>query len=809
MQNQIDIRRLHNLCLNESDDRSCRHLTEQEEYWTNMFVNEVLFLDLPTDYTRHGLRHTEFASVKFLIDRATREQLSAFDREAQDALLVAAYYILLWKYTGKEDIVIGLPVTVKSAHGTHEETTTNILALRNYPMGNEYTDQFVIKVKDSLNQAFENKDFAIEQLVEKVKKIQRSDKFPLFETAIILPCFKENQQELRLKDLGDISEVDILCKVELSNDDFCWELEFNTNLFTKETITTMAAHLTNVVKTLIRSPNKQLKDVEILSDIEKRIILYDYNNTKTEFDRNKTIQELFEDQVEKQLDKIAVTFKQTHLTYKELNEKSNQLAHLLKEKGVSAGTCVGIIMNRSIEMIIGVIAVLKAGGAYVPVEVYYPMSRIQRMLTKVNTRYIITKKAHLDLIADLQLRQTSLEFIFCLDSLDDKDLTVLNDTQVYDISQLKHCSVDNLNTKPSANDVAYVIFTSGSSGEPKGVVAKHSSVVNLITWFNKTFDITSSDRILFITSLCFDLSVYDIFGILAAGGSILVASYDDIRSPRLLNILYSEEITLWDSAPAALQQLVPFFPINVAKGKNSMLRFVFLSGDWIPVALPDIITKTFTSAKVVSLGGATEATIWSNYYLINCVNPRWKSIPYGKPIQNSQYYIVDNYLNLCPIGVPGDLYIGGDCVTLGYINDQVLTDEKFIQNPFVQEHKDIIYRTGDIAKWCRDGNIELIGRKDFQVKIKGYRIELGEIENLLRKHSLVKDAIVIARDDNGEIKYLCAYIVSEEEIKESEIRLYLSGELPEYMIPSYFVRMQALPVTSNGKVDRKYLPKPS
>jgi amino acid adenylation domain-containing protein len=360
-------------------------------------------------------------------------------------------------------------------------------------------------------------------------------------------------------------------------------------------------------------------------------------------------------------------------------------------------------------------------------------------------------------------------------------------------------------------DTAYVIFTSGSTGTPKGVVVQHTRVINLIEWVNRTFSVGPYDRLLFVTSLCFDLSVYDVFGILAAGGVVCVASGADLHDPvRLARLLCDRSITFWDSAPAMLQQLAPDLPSLVSPTESGSLRLVFLSGDWIPVTLPDAVRTAFPNARVIGLGGATEATVWSNYYPIGHVDPEWRSIPYGRPIQNAKYYVLDAHLSPCPIGIAGDLYIGGECLASGYANDSERTAEQFIHDPFRHEPGAVMYRTGDRARFMPDGNIEFLGRLDHQVKIRGFRIELGEIESTLSRHPAVRDAVVTTRGKSRTDRELVAYVTFSEgkTANVTGLRRHLQDILPEYMIPTSWMFLDRIPLTVNGKVDLKALPDP-
>src|SRR6185436_19594695 len=354
--------------------------------------------------------------------------------------------------------------------------------------------------------------------------------------------------------------------------------------------------------------------------------------------------------------------------------------------------------------------------------------------------------------------------------------------------------------RSTPDDLAYVIFTSGSTGTPKGVMVRHRPVVNLIRWAHRTFAFSPEDRVLFVTSLSFDLSVFDVFGLLAAGGSIRIATEEEIRDPeRLLEALAEEPITFWDSAPAALEQTVPFLS-SLLDGSDPRarpaLRLVFLSGDWIAVTLPDRIRGRFPGARVVSLGGATEATVWSNVFPIESVDPAWTSIPYGRPIANARYHVLDDRLTPCPVGVPGDLYIGGACLADGYAREPELTAHKFIPDPWGTAPGARLYRTGDRARYRPDGNLEFLGRRDHQVKIRGFRIELGEIEAALSALAGVREAVVVAREER-----LVAYVAGDADA--DALRQALRERLPDYMVPAAFVTLAALPLTPNGKVDRK------
>jgi acyl-coenzyme A synthetase/AMP-(fatty) acid ligase/acyl carrier protein len=339
---------------------------------------------------------------------------------------------------------------------------------------------------------------------------------------------------------------------------------------------------------------------------------------------------------------------------------------------------------------------------------------------------------------------------------------------------------------------------------------EHRAAVNLVGWVNKTFAVGPADRLLFITSMCFDLSVYDIFGVLATGGSLVIARQEEVQdADRLQALMRTEGITFWDSVPSTMQHLVNYLEEAGGAYRQDTLRLVFMSGDWIPVQLPDRLRKYFPGAAVISLGGATEGTVWSNYFPIGEVEPAWNSIPYGRPIDNNFFYILDEQLRPVPKGVVGELYIGGVGVARGYANDAAKTAHSFKLDPFFAGLGGRMYRTGDLGRFMPDGTMEFLGRKDHQVKIRGYRVELGEVEAQLARHPLVRESAVEARRDAHNVLTLCAYVVLEkEEVPAADLRVFLAQRLPVYMLPAHFIRLPQLPLNSNGKVDRRALPAP-
>ncbi|KOX11032.1 hypothetical protein ADL05_24330, partial [Nocardiopsis sp. NRRL B-16309] len=481
---------------------------------------------------------------------------------------------------------------------------------------------------------------------------------------------------------------------------------------------------------------------------------------------------MVERQAEETPDALALLFEDERWTYREVDEHANQVAHFLRHIGIGRGDHVAILTERRAEMVPALLGVLKAGATYVPLDANAPVKRWHWIIDSLRISCVLTETALARRLSTAD-PLPHLAHILCLDpETDDEELR--SPYAVHSPNEIADMPRSGLPAQVGPQDIAYIIFTSGSTGTPKGVTVAHFPAVNLIEWVNTTFSVGPEDRILFVTSLTFDLSVYDVFGVLAAGGSIRIASGRDIQEPaNLLAYISGEPITFWDSAPAALMQLVPFLPMDgegAVETVSHSVRLVFMSGDWIPLQSPNIMTAAFPNVEVVGLGGATEATVWSNYFRVGEVDPSWPSIPYGKPIQNSSYYVLDESLRPCPIDVPGDLYISGTCLSSCYANEPELTAGKYVPSPFSATPGDRLYRTGDMARWRPDGNLEFLGRTDSQVKIRGYRIELGEIDSVLSEHPAVRDSATIVREDRPGDRTLASYVVPHPRLAEEAVR---------------------------------------
>lgn len=554
-------------------------------------------------------------------------------------------------------------------------------------------------------------------------------------------------------------------------------VRFDRNSYTEDGIRSLIVHFRQLLVSLLREPYQSIGKLPMLTSGEEYQLLKAFNDTERSYDVESSLVTIFEQQVRKSAQRVALYQDDQSMTYDELNRKANQLARHLAARGVKSGDNVGLLVDRSFDMITGMFAILKCGAAYVPITPDYPADRQQYILKQSSVSFLLTNidHSHAAAIGTADMR------------------TIAYDT--YEDT--------NLNLPIDSRQLVYTIYTSGSTGVPKGVMIEHHSAINLISWVNTEFNVGADDRLLCVTSMGFDLSVYDIFGMLAAGGAVVIAKKEDVMDvAKLAWLMQHFQITFWDSVPSTLDYLVNHIGSENPSYRQEALRLVFLSGDWIPLNLPGKIRGSFPNARVISLGGATEGTVWSNYYVVDEVSSEWHSIPYGRPIANNAFYILNDQLQPVPQGVVGELFIGGVGVARGYANDAEKTQRSFLPDPFNLQWGARMYRTGDLGRMTPDGFMELIGRKDSQVKIRGYRVELGEIEHVIRQCETVSNAVVLQSADK---KQLVAYVVPSRYYDRDTVVATLRKKLPDYMIPDKWTELDALPLTANGKIDTKSL----
>ena len=778
------------------------------EYWQQKLAGELPVLNLPTDKPRPPIKTYNGGSCPFKLSEKLTEQLKELAQTEKATLymtLLAAFQVLLYRYTGQEDILVG-----SFAFGRTKQQFASIgyfvnsMVMRADLSGNPCFRDFLSQVHQTVKGALGHQNYPLALLVEKLQVERDSSRSPLFQAAFVLQKFLKSQ-ELQKKLCFGSSKKNLMNWGGLEVEAFTFDqqeglydlflemveedssligfLKYNADLFYEQTIARMASHFQNLLEGIVNDPQQRVTALPLMTEVEREQILIEWNNTKTDYPNDKCIHQLFEEQVEKTPDAVAVVFEQQKLTYSQLNSKANQLAHYLQKLGVVPETLVGICVERSVEMVVGLLAILKAGGAYVPLDPNYPTSRLKYMVEDAQLSIILTQEKWQNHLLDTKAS------VICLDT----DEEIINQQS----QQIPENQV-------TANQLAYVIYTSGSTGQPKGVTIPHQGLLNLVFWHQRTFEVKSSDRASQIAGVGFDASVWEIWPYLSAGACLHLVNSEIRLSPEALrNWLISEQITISFVPTPLLENLC-----SLEWPAQTKLRTVLTGGEKLhkypSVALPFRVFNNY---------GPTENTVVTTSGLVVSGQEGSTLPPIGKPISNTKVYILDKNFQPVPIGVAGEIHIGGNSLATGYHNRPQLTAEKFITNPFDKSQATKLYKTGDLARYIPDGNIEFIGRIDQQVKIRGFRIEIGEIEALVSQYPDVKENVVIAQSDPAGDKRLVVYIVPKQESTQDtslipQIRQFLKQKLPEYIIPAAFVLLDAFPLTPNGKIDRRALPVP-
>jgi amino acid adenylation domain-containing protein len=604
-----------------------------------------------------------------------------------------------------------------------------------------------------------------------------------------------------LKHDTETVKFDLVLYMTYSGSELTGSFAYNTDLFDAETIKRMVGHFQTLLQGIVADPDRRLSSLPFLTEAEERLRV-ERNETKVEYPQDKCLHELFEAQAVRTPNDIAVVFEKQHLTYAELNARANQLAHYLRGLGVGPETLVGICMERSMNMVIGLLGILKAGGAYVPLEPTYPKERLSFMLQDTKTPVLLTQKG---LVESMPCHQAK---VVCLDT---------------DWNQIAQESTQNPVSGATAGNLAYVIYTSGSTGTPKGVLVDHQNVARLFEATDNWFHFDKSDVWTFFHSYAFDFSVWELWGALLYGGRLVLVPYWVSRSPEAFyDLLCTEQVTVLNQTPSAFRQLIQA-ENSLPAPKELALRFVIFGGEALELESlkPWFGCHMDQSPRLINMYGITETTVHVTYFPLRA-DLRATGSVIGVRIPDLSVHVLNQHLQPVPEKIAGEVFVGGAGLGRGYLNRPELTAERFIPNPFASKLGERLYKSGDLARYSPDGNLEYVGRVDHQVKIRGFRIELGEIETVLRQHGAVQEALVVAREDVPGERLLVAYVVprskSALEAEQawtisdrliSELRSFLKERLPEYMVPAAFVMLDALPLTPNGKVDRRALPIPT
>jgi len=786
-------------------------------YWQKQLAGELPALNMPTDRPRQPVQTYCGASQVFRLSEELTQQIKALAQNEGTTLyrtLLAAFQVLLYRYTGQEDILVGVPTSGRNRREFLRLVGhfVNPVVIRADLSGNPTFKEFLAQVHYTVLDALLHQDYPFQLLVEQLKPKRDFSRSPIFQVIFNMPPmsqFKElsaffvqdEDESLARINFGGLvlepffiaqqdGQLDISVEIWETGESLFGILKYNTDLFDAATITKMVGHFQTLLKGIVAEPQHRVSQLPLLTATERHQLLVECNNTHTEHLQDKCIHQLFEAQVEQTPDAVAVVFKDQQLTYRELNTRANQLANYLQGLGVGREVIVGISVERSLEMVVGLLGILKANGAYVPLDPGYPKERLAFMLKDTQVQVLLSQQ---HLVEGLPEHGAKL---ICLDS----DWEVIaQQSQEHPVSDV---TLDNL---------AYVIYTSGSTGRPKGVMMTHRPLSNLVSWQIGSSTLKNGAKTLQFAPVSFDVSFQEIFSTWLSGGTLVLISEEMRRDPvSLLNLIVDEAVERLFLPFVALQHLA-----EAADSQGAVpisLREIITSGEQLQITRQ--IANWFEKLKGCTLYnqyGPSETHVVTAFTLTGSPSD-WPALPpIGRPISNAQIYLLDGQLQPVPTGVIGEMYIDGVSLARGYLNRPDLTIEKFIPNPFSKEHGRFLYKTGDLARYLPDGNIEFLGRIDHQVKIRGFRIELGEIEAMLSQHPAVQEAVVMVREDVPGDKRLVAYFVPKQKQATTINNLgrFLKEQLPEYMVPVAFVMLDTLPLTPSGKVDRKSLPAPN
>ena len=782
-------------------------------YWKKQLDGIPNLLELPTDRARPAVQTFRGATQATTFPLVLSDALKTLSRQEKSSLfmtLLAAFKTLLYRYTGQGDILVGTPVASRDRHEIRALMGffVNTLVLRTNLSDNPSFRELLERVRQVTLGAYANQDLPFEQLVDALQLQRDLSRTPLFQVMFEVQDVRTDDEGWALLSLnslkveGTTAKFDLTLKMLETEQGLLATVEYNAGLFDSLTISRMLGHLRMLLESIVADPGRPISELLLLTADEQHQLLNDWNNTKTEYQKDVCIHQLFEAQVDRTPDTVAVVCEDRRLTYRALNEQANRLACYLRAEGVRPGMFVGICVERSLEIIVGVLGILKAGAAYVPLDPAYPKERLAFMLADSQAPLLLTQERLVDRLPQQQVR------VICLDR---------------DWEAISRESSHNLPTGIDERRLAYVIYTSGSTGKPKGVMITHKAVLNTLHWLQDAFDLNADDIVAQKTAASFTDSVWEFFWPLIVGSRLTIVGDDIVKDPHLLyRCLSDEDITITQFVPP----LMALFLNEVRAVPEAVplprLKWVFNGGEALPLQLAREWYSALSHAKIGNIYGMTESAIYATQHIISeYPESTLSSVPIGRPIANAKVYILDKAGHLSPVGVSGEICIGGLSLADGYLNLASLTAERFMPDPFSGEPGARLYKTGDLGRYLSDGSLQYLGRVDHQVKIRGFRVELGEVEAVLEQHPIVREAVVVVLI--GEIgsssssassiatNRLIAYLVPAvgQSASTVDLRPFLKEKLPDYMIPAAFVWLDRLPLTPNGKVDRRSLPEPT
>ncbi len=770
-------------------------LATEIEYWKKQLTGAPPILELPTDKPRPAAQTTSGAYYSIFMPRRLSDAVYELSRRSSATIfmtLLAAFQIMLSHYTGEPDIVVGTPIANRTQRETEDLIGffVNTLVLRTDLSGNPTFSNLLSRVRETALQAYAHQDLPFEKLVEVLKPQRSLSHSPLFQVLFAVqnaPQSRFKVANLELVDslrLGRTSKFDLSLYVGEFAEGLRLTFEYNTDLFEPATISRMAGHFQTLLEGISENPEHRIYDLSLIGNEERRQLTEVWNDTNLEYPQV-CIHQLFEQQAALTPARIAVQRDNQSLSFAELNARANQFARRLQSLGVGPEVRVAVRLERSLDMVVSLLAILKAGGAYVPIEVNYPDQRASFILNNCGALMLLTNAS---LRGSITAERCS---VICLDG-DGFKIVAEDDS--------------NLVGRASAENLAYVIYTSGSTGHPKGVLGTHRASINRFNWMWRMFPFQEGEVCCQKTGLSFVDSIWEIFGALLAGVPLVLLGDEVVKDPqRFVVALEKNGISRLVLVPTLLRVLVESgYPLAE---RLSGLKFCFSSGETLPLELARSFRKQLPGCRLINLYGSSEVAADVSYHEVG--DPLDSRVPIGRPLANTQIFILDVNMQPQPVGIPGEVYVGGAGLARGYLNNPELTAEKFVPSPFSHEPGARFFKTGDIGRFLSDGNIEYYGRRDHQIKIRGFRIELGEIEEVLARHPAVQQSIVTVDENEGHARLLAYVVLHKSGQDAAGLRAYLRQELPEYMLPAAFVILDQFPLTSTGKIDRRSLPLPS